>query len=90
MPLYQPAQLNEQGAGLGCLERVFVFSTDRDPNVVVDVTAVYPKKIAATIAHKTQFPEGEANLDWLKEIDHRIGERIGVTYAEQFRQIDVW
>lgn len=90
MPLYQPAQLNEQGAGLGCLERVFVFSTDRDPDVVVDVTAVYPQKVAATIAHKTQFPNGESNLDWLKEIDQRIGERIGVTYAEQFKQINVW
>lgn len=91
MPLYQPGQLNNgQGAGLGRLERVFLFSTDRDPDVLVDVTAVYPHKIAATIAHKTQFPEGEANLDWLKEIDQRIGERISVTYAEQFKQIDVW
>ncbi len=90
MPLYQPAQLNEQGAGLGCLERVFVFSTDREPDVVVDVTAVYPQKVAASLAHKSQFPEGETNLDWLKEIDGRIGERIGATYAEQFKQIDVW
>jgi LmbE family N-acetylglucosaminyl deacetylase len=90
MPLYHPAQLNEQGTGLGCLERIFVFSTDREPDVVVDVTAVYPQKIAASLAHKSQFPEGEANLDWLKEIDGGIGERIGVTYAEQFKQIDVW
>ena len=90
MPLYQPAQLNEQGAGLGCLERVFVFSTDRDPDVVVEVTAVYPQKVAATIAHKSQFPDGEANLDWLKEIDTGIGKRINVIYAEQFKQINVW
>lgn len=90
MPLYQPAQLNEAGAELGCLEHVFVFSTDRDPDVVVDVTAVYPQKIAASLAHKTQFPEGEANLDWLKEIDQGIGKRISVTYAEQFKQIQVW
>ena len=90
MPLDQPAQLNEQGAGLGCLERVFVFSTDRDPDVVVEVTAVYPQKVAATIAHKSQFPDGEANLDWLKEIDAGIGKRINVTYAEQFKQINVW
>lgn len=90
MPLYRPEQLNEAGAALGCLARVFVFSTDRDPEVVVDVTAVYLQKIAATIAHKTQFPDGEANLDWLKEIDSGIGQRIGVTYAEQFKQINVW
>ncbi len=90
MPLYHPNQLNEQGADLGCLERVFVFSTDRDPDVVVDVTAVYPQKIAATLTHKTQFPNGEANLDWLKELDKRPGEKIGVKYAEQFKQIMVW
>lgn len=90
MSLYHPAQLNEPGADLGCVGRVFVFSTDRDPDVVVDVTAVYPQKVAAAIAHKSQFPEGEANLDWLKEIDQGIGQRINVTYAEQFKQINVW
>ncbi|WP_420645255.1 PIG-L deacetylase family protein [Candidatus Leptofilum sp.] len=90
MPLYKPAQLNEQDAGLGCLERVFLFSTDREPDVIVDVTAVYPHKIAATIAHKTQFPEGEKNLDWMKELDKKPGEKIGVTYAEQFKHTNVW
>jgi LmbE family N-acetylglucosaminyl deacetylase len=90
MPLYHPEQLNEHGAGLGCLARVFLFSTDREPDVVVDVTAVYPQKIAASLAHKSQFPDGETNLDWLKALDKRPGERIDVTYAEQFKQIDVW
>jgi LmbE family N-acetylglucosaminyl deacetylase len=90
MPLYHPAQLNEQGTSLGCLEHIFLFSTDREPDVVVDVTAVYPQKIAASLAHKSQFPEGEANLDWLKEIDQGIGKRISVIYAEQFKQIQVW
>lgn len=90
MPLYYPEQLNEAGAGLGCLARVFLFSTDRDPDVVVDVTAVYPQKIAASLAHKTQFPDGEANLEWMKALDKQPGERIGVTYAEQFKQINVW
>ena len=90
MPLYRPEQLNEAESALGCLAKVFVFSTDRDPDVVVDVTAVYPQKVAATIAHKSQFPNGEANLDWLKEIDGGIAQRIGVTYAEQFKQINVW
>ncbi len=89
MPLYHPGQLNER-AGLSCLTQVFLFSTDRDPDVMVDVTAVYPQKIAASLAHKSQFPEGEANLEWMKELDKNPGERIGVTYAEQFKQINVW
>ena len=90
MPLYHPAQLNEVGAGLGCLSRVFLFSTDREPDVVVDVTAVYPQKIAASLAHKSQFPDGEANLDWMKALDKKPGEMIGMTYAEQFKQLNVW
>ena len=31
-----------------------------------------------------------AVLNWLKEIDTGIGKRIDVTYAEQFKQINVW
>ena len=90
MPLYRPEQLNEVGTALGCLSRIFLFSTDREPEVVVDVTAVYPQKIAAMVAHQSQFPKGEADLDWMKELDKKPGEQIGVTYAEQFKQIEVW
>lgn len=90
MPLYHPEQLNEAGAGLGCLARVFLFSPGAEADVVVDVTAVYPQKIAASLAHVSQFPEGEASLDWLKTIDTGIGARIGATYAEQFKQINIW
>jgi LmbE family N-acetylglucosaminyl deacetylase len=90
MPLYQPEQLNEQGAELGKLSRVFVFATDRDPDIFVDITAVYPAKIAASLAHRSQFPEGEENLEWMKERDKRPGQAIGVLYAEPFKQIEVW
>jgi LmbE family N-acetylglucosaminyl deacetylase len=90
MPLYQPEQLNDQGAELGQLSRVFVFATDRDPDIFVDVTAVYPTKIAASMAHRSQFPEGEENLEWMKERDKRPGQTIGVLYAEPFKQIEVW
>lgn len=90
MPLYHPEQLNEPGAGLGCLERVFVFSTDRDPDVWVDVTAVYPTKLAACQAHTSQFPKGEEDLEWMKELDRERGEKAGTPYAESFKQIAVW
>lgn len=90
MPLYHPEQLTEAGAGLGCLARVFLFSPGAEADVVVDVTAVYPQKIAASLAHVSQFPEGEANLEWMKALDRQPGERIGVTYAEQFKQMAVW
>ena len=90
MPLYQPQQLNEQGAELGRLERIFLFATDRDPDVFVDVTVAYPTKIAASLAHHSQFPKGEEDLEWMKERDKLPGQVIGVTYAEPFKQITVW
>lgn len=90
MPLYQPQQLNEPGADLAAVERIFVFATDRQPEVFVDVTAVYPTKLAACMAHLSQFPEGEASLEWMKKLDRERGAAHGMTYAESFKQIAVW
>lgn len=90
MPLYRPEQLAEPGADLCKLQRVFLFSTERDIDVCVDVTSVYPAKLAACQAHLSQFPRGEESLQWLKEMDGRAGQRIGVTYAEIYRTMLVW
>jgi LmbE family N-acetylglucosaminyl deacetylase len=90
MPLYRPEQLNEPDVCLGCLKQVFVFSTDRDPDTSIDVTDVYSNKLAAAIAHRSQFPKGEESLQWMKEMDERQGQATGVTYAELFKQIEVW
>jgi LmbE family N-acetylglucosaminyl deacetylase len=90
MPLYRPEQLNEPGAGLGRLERIFFFSTDRQPDIFIDVTDTYPVKLAASVAHHSQFPGGEESLDWMKELDQQHGQEINVRYAESFRQIEIW
>jgi len=90
MPLYRPEQLNEPEADLGRLERVFLFSTDRQPGIFVDVGEVYDSKMAACMAHHSQFPKGAESLEWMKEIDRRQGERIDAGYAESFKQITVW
>jgi LmbE family N-acetylglucosaminyl deacetylase len=90
MPLYRPEQLNEPQAGLGKLERVFFFSTDRDPGVFVDVSGTYDTKLAACMAHRSQFPKGEESLEWMKEIDRRQGEASQYPYAETFKEIRVW
>ena len=90
MPLYHPEQLNEPGAGLGRLERVHVFATDREPDIFVDVTSVYETKLAACVAHRSQFPEGEASLEWLQSLDQARGEPLGLLRAEAFKQIEVW
>jgi len=56
----------------------------------VDVTDVYPDKLAACMAHVSQFPKGEESLNWLKDMDGRAGHRIGVQYAEAYRTMIVW
>lgn len=90
MPLYRPEQLNEPEAGLGCIERVFLFATDRDPDVLVDISPVYQEKVAACLAHRSQFPEGDENLDWMRELDSERGRPAGMPYAESFKQIAIW
>jgi LmbE family N-acetylglucosaminyl deacetylase len=90
MPLYHPEHLNEQGAALGCVERVFFFGTARDPEILVDVTAVYDTKLAACKAHVSQFPQGEESLAWMKERDRLAGESLAIPYAEAFRSMEVW
>ena len=90
MPLYRPEQLREQGAAPAQLKRVFLFSTERDPDVYVDVSSVYPAKLASCIAHRSQFPKGEESLTWLKEWDAETGKRIGAPYAEAYRRMNVW
>lgn len=90
MPLYRPEQLNEPGAGLGCLQRIFLFSTDRSPDIFVDVMDIYETKLAACLAHRSQFPKGLDNLEWMKDLDRRHGQPVGLTYAEAFKQMEVW
>ena len=90
MPLYRPEQLREPGAGLGCLQRVFLFSTDREPDVFVDVSSVYEAKLAACLAHHSQFSQGMDSLQWLQGWDEERGKAIGAARAESFRRMTVW
>ncbi len=90
MPLYRPEQLTEMGADVGKLERVFLFSTDRAPDIYVDTSGTQARKIAAVLAHTSQFPDGETNLDWLKSMDGEIGATIQATAAEAFKSMRVW
>lgn len=90
MPLYRPEQLAETSAALGRLERVFLFSTDRSPDIIVDISQAQPAKLAACMAHRTQFPKGEENLQWLKEMDAETGAQIDAPAAEAFKTLRVW
>lgn len=89
MPLYRPEQLEQSESGLGCLERVFLFGTEREPEVEVDVTAVYPTKIAACLAHKSQFAD-ESALEWMKTRDRNSVDEVDTRYVERFKRMGVW
>lgn len=90
MPLYRPEQLNEPNAAPGRLERIFFFATDRQPDIFIDVTDCYEVKLSGCMAHRSQFPDGEESLEWMKEIDRERGEVIDAPYAESFKEIGVW
>lgn len=90
MPLYRPEQLAAPGAVLSRLERIFLFASGGDPDVIVDVTPVYGVKMEACLAHVSQFPEGEKSLEWMRELDRDRGEAAGLPYAEAFRRVEVW
>lgn len=90
MPLYRPEQLREPGASLGGLQRVFLFSTDRTPDVFVDVSDVYETKMAACLAHRSQFPAGLESLEWMQRLDEECGQVISAARAEAFRRMPVW
>ena len=64
--------------------------TDREPDIFVDVEPVYDTKLAACMAHRSQFPKGEESLEWMKELDKARGETIGVNLAESLKLIRVW
>lgn len=89
MPLYRPEQLQTENE-LACLEHIFLFGTDRAPDVFVDVAGVYAEKLAACQAHVSQFPNGEESLEWLKERDSAAGQSIDFAYAEVFKRVNVW
>lgn len=87
MPLYHPEQLQD-GTAVSQVKRIFFFATDR-PEIMVDVTDVHDLKMASARAHVCQFPKGDENLNWLQDRDKLVGEKIGVTYAEQFREMKI-
>jgi LmbE family N-acetylglucosaminyl deacetylase len=89
MRLYHPEQLN--GAGTANIVRAFLFGP-REPSVFVDATKVYDRKVASALAHKSQFPKGDENLDWMRELDRAAAERAGLNdiFVEQFAQLRVW
>jgi LmbE family N-acetylglucosaminyl deacetylase len=90
MRLYHPEQL--ANGSLANVTQVYFF-TPASPSIIVDVTDVYDKKLAAAIAHLSQFPGGEEHLNWMRDLDVAAAKRAGLPegrLAEQFAAMRVW
>jgi LmbE family N-acetylglucosaminyl deacetylase len=90
MELYHPEQL-ANGVEVGKVNKVFLFSP-ATTDLYVDVTDIYPKKVAACVAHVSQFPEGEANLDWMRRLDSESAKMAGLEgkLFERFAELTLW
>ena len=89
MPLYRPEQLRDSAtAHIG---RAFLFGSSA-ASIYIDVTDVYDKKLAASMAHKSQFPEGEKSLEWMRMLDTEAAKRAGFEgrLVEQFGKLWLW
>jgi hypothetical protein len=60
--------------------------------VVVDVAAVWERKVAAALCHASQFPQGRADLDWMERRDRAAAQAAGgdLELAETYRIMAVW
>lgn len=59
---------------------------DRKPTFIVDISAQMEQKIAAVLAYKTQFPDREKTVEWLRARSRGYGLMIGTTYGEGYTQ----
>lgn len=90
MEFYYPEQL-VNGAAVGKVGNVFLFSP-ATTDLYVDVTDIYPRKIAASLAHKSQFPDGEKSLEWMRRLDTEAAKQVGREgkLFERFGQMRLW
>lgn len=91
MALYHPEHLSGT-VRPSRVEHIFCFATP-EPDVVVPIDAVYEQKVAASLVHESQFPKGEANLEWMRERDRATAQQYaadGTEYAEGFRTLTTY
>lgn len=75
-------ELLDEGLEPHHVNEVYLMMNDK-PNVAVDVTAVWDKKIQALLAHRSQV--GEDVADMVRKWDEATGKEVGVPLAESFR-----
>jgi LmbE family N-acetylglucosaminyl deacetylase len=68
------------------VETVYLFSTDR-PDVWVDITATFERKLAAIDRHRSQVGEHAGIPEQMRACNLDHGQHTGFVYAEAFRML---
>ncbi len=90
MELYHPEQL-VGGVKVADVKRFFFFGgSNREEQIVIDVSSVWDVKLAATRCHASQFGQREEALEWLAEWNRETGRCCGLEVAEAFHPMRVW
>ena len=75
-------ELLEEGLEPHHVNEVYLMMSDK-PNIAIDVTAVWDKKIQSLLAHRSQV--GEDVADMIRRWDEATGKEVGVPLAENYR-----
>ncbi|MGE3541264.1 MAG: PIG-L deacetylase family protein [Candidatus Tectimicrobiota bacterium] len=69
--------------------REVYFSGSSQPNTYIDITETIDLKIQALLSHRSQIPDQEEIAKYVRQVSSQRGEKIGCSYAEAFRRMDV-
>ncbi|MBE2184339.1 MAG: PIG-L family deacetylase [Anaerolineae bacterium] len=75
-------ELLDEGLEPHHVQEVYIVLTDK-PNLAVDISAVWDRKIKALLAHRSQV--GAEVADMVRRWDERTGKEVGVALGESFR-----
>lgn len=90
MELYRAEQLVD-GVSVADVKRFFFFGgSNRTGEITVDIASAWPRKLAATRCHVSQFGQKEEALQWLEEWNRETGKCCGLDFAEAFHPMAVW
>lgn len=76
------SELLEEGFEPHHVNELYLMMHDK-PNIAVDVTPVWDRKIQALLSHRSQLDESV--VDMIRFWDQSTGKEVGVEYAENFR-----
>jgi len=77
-------ELLEEGFEPHHVNELYLMLSDK-PNITVDVSAVWDKKIQSLLSHRSQLDESV--VDMIRMWDQAAGKELGLAYAETFRKM---